>query len=495
VLAGITRCVLQGAGRKIRAASALFALALLAIATHATAASAAAPDDFFGVNGQNVFRAPQSQWDGELAAMAAGGLQVVRRDASWNSVEQNAPDPATGQHTYNWSQLDTQVAAMARHGLRWYPILDYSAPWATLTGNAFSAPARAGDYVAWSAALAARYGRGGSFWQAHPELPQLPVTAYEVWNEENTKYFWHEQANAPEAYADLYMATRAALRQVDPAARIVIGGIALANTDVTDESTFVRRMFAHRPDLRGNVDAVGFHPYAPDANGVELKIKEFRQTLDSVGAAGVPIEITEVGWPTPQVSEPTRAADLQQLAEDLPRSDCDISRFLPHTWVEQPSSNGSFGIMTDDGVTPKPSGAAYLDAARQMRGLTPGAPSGTLHLCYPGGAPAAPAAPAQKRSRGPRLQLRVVRTRHHPTRITLVARCPRGCRLQVDLVRPSRPAGAATVRLVHRATRFTTKRQRMHLRTRVRRGRVRLSVLAVDRAGHRTTRTRTIRIR
>jgi hypothetical protein len=458
------------------------------------ASAATAPDDFFGVNAQNVFNPPQNQWDGELAAMAAGGLQVVRRDASWDSVEPKAPDPITG-HSYNWAGLDDQVGAMARHGLRYYPILDYSAPWAAqVPGDPFSPPARIEDYVAWAKALAQRYGNGGTFWQAHPELTPLPVNDYEVWNEENTKQFWHPQANAPEVYADLYMAARAGIRQVDPNARVVIGGLALANTDVTDETQFIKRMYAHRPDLQGNVDAVGFHPYAPDAQGVETKLREFRQTLDSVGAAGVPIEITEVGWPTPQFSEASRAANLQQLAEDLPRSDCDVQRLIPHTWVESDSSSGSFGIMGDDGKTPKPSGAAYLSAARQARGLTPGAPTGILHLCYPDGTPAvAPSSP--KSGHGPTLQLRVVKNRRHPTRLTLMARCPSGCRLQVDLVRPSRPAGTATLRLAHRTTRFTTKRQRLHLRSHVRRGRVRLSVLAVDRQGRRTTRTRTIRIR
>jgi hypothetical protein len=471
-------------------------VAVVGLGAQAATARAATPD-FFGVNAQNVFRAPQTQWDGELAAMAAGGLQVVRRDASWDSVEPNPPGPA-GQHTYRWSDLDAQVAAMARHRLRYYPILDYSAPWAAqVPGDPFAPPVRVSDYVAWAQALAQRYGNRGTFWQAHPELTPLPVTAYEIWNEENTKQFWHPQTNAPEAYADLYLATRAGLRQVDPTARVVIGGLALANTDVTDESQFIRRMYAHRPDLQGNVDAVGFHPYAPDVQGVEAKLRQFRQTLDSVGATGVPIEITEIGWPTPQFSEASRAANLQQLAQDLPRSDCNVERFIPHTWVEADSSNGSFGIMGDDGVTPRPSGAAYLGAARQLIGLDPGAPSGKLRICYPDGTSAAPARSAHPH--GPTLQLRVFTERRHRSRLTVVARCPRGCRLQVELLKPNRPAGAAAIRLDHRATRFTSKRQKLHLhisrRTRMKAGRMRLSVLATDRAGGRTSRTRTIRVR
>jgi Cellulase (glycosyl hydrolase family 5) len=498
VLAGATATVRAQTGRRLRIAVATLGLAIFALGAQAANAAAATPD-LFGVNGQNVFSGPPSQWDAELATMAASGLQVVRRDASWDSIEPQAPNPATGQHTYDWSRQDAQVAAMARHGLRWYPILDYSAPWAAqVPGDPFSPPARTSDYVAWAQALAQRYGAGGAFWQAHPELTAMPVTTYEVWNEENTKQFWHPQANAPEAYADLYLATRAALKQVDPSARVVVGGLALANTDVTDESQFVQRMYAHRPDLRGNVDAVGFHPYAPDVSGVETKLSQFRQTLDSVGAAGVPIEITEIGWPTPQYSEAVRATNLQQLALDLPRSDCDVERFIPHTWVEPTSASGSFGIMAADGTTPLPSGAAYLNAVRQMRGLAPGAPTGTLHICYPGNTSTVTPS-GVTRPRGPQLQLRVIRDARHKSRVTVVARCPHGCRLQVDLVKPSRPAGKATVRLDHRSTRFTSKRQRLRLhvsrRTRTKAGRVRVTVLAIDRAGLRTSRTRTIRVR
>ena len=77
---------------------------------------------------------------------------------------------------------------------------------------------------------------------------------------------------------------------------------------------FLRQMYAHRPDLKGNVDAVGFHPYARDPQGVYEKIAAFRHDLDAIAGAGVPIELTEIGWTTTDTSESNRAGYLREVA-------------------------------------------------------------------------------------------------------------------------------------------------------------------------------------
>ena len=71
-----------------------------------------------------------------------------------------------------------------------------------------------------------------------------------------------------------------------------------------------------------------------------------------------------------------------RLATDLPRSDCNIDRFLPYTWMteEADSSNAEhwFGIWNRDG-SPRPSGQAYLGAVQLMRSAA--ARGGTLPIC------------------------------------------------------------------------------------------------------------------
>ncbi len=328
----------------------------------------AAPPEFYGVNAQLLFATPRDGWAPHLRAMAKAGLKAVRSDAPWEGAEPNAPEH--GRHTYVWSGFDRQVEALARHGLRWYPILDYSTNWSgEAPGDLFTPPARVGDYTAYATAFARRYGRGGAFWREHQDVPSRPVVAYEIWNEPNSRVFWHPQGRAPERYAELYAATRDVLHAVDPDARVVAGGLASAGSGTTAPSEFLRRMYRHLPKVDGRVDAVGLHPYAPELAGVYDGIRDFRHTLESLGAGGVPIDLTEIGWTTVHTPERRRAAMLAELARDLPRSNCGIARLMPHTWIgdERDRDNPEhwFGIYELD-ARPKPAGAAYATAVDRV---------------------------------------------------------------------------------------------------------------------------------
>jgi hypothetical protein len=332
------------------------------------------------VNAQALFDLPARRVEAHLAVMADGGLELVRRDASWNVAEPEPPEG--GRHSYRWDRFDREVAAYARHGLRWLPIVDYSTAWSgEIAGDFFSAPARVGDYAAYAGALAGRYGEGGSFWREHPQLPELAVTRFEIWNEPNAELFWHPTERAAERYAELYLAARVAIRRADPSARVLVGGLAPGNANVHDEDDFVARMVRHRPDLVGAIDAIAIHPYAATADGVIARIRDFRQTLERLDLGQVPLEITEVGWTTTATSERHRAEALRQLAEQLPRSDCNIASFIPHTWLtaERDPNNPEdwFGIYNAD-ATPKPSGSAYITAVRHTRSGTRAA---TLPIC------------------------------------------------------------------------------------------------------------------
>ena len=84
--------------------------------------------------------------------------------------------PVDGVHHYDWSFDDSIAGALAAHGLQWLPIIDYSAAVGRSRSPAATTRRRssAADYAAYAGALAARYGAGGSFWRAHPELPARP---------------------------------------------------------------------------------------------------------------------------------------------------------------------------------------------------------------------------------------------------------------------------------------------------------------------------------
>jgi len=449
-----------------------------------TAPAEGARDGFFGVNPGDLFELPQSAWDAHLAAIASDGVQVVRMGAWWSDLEPGPP--VDGQHQYSWSEVDERVAALARHGLRWEPLLCFSATWGSrIAGDYTAAPADADDFAAFAGALADRYGPNGAFWQEHPDLPALPVTAYEVWNEENASQYWHP-ATAAE-YADLYAATRDALHRSDAGARAVVGGIAMADRQgVVAPAAFLRQMYAHRPDLRGRVDAVGLHPFARTPSGVYANIAAFRRQLDAIAGPGVPIELTEIGWTTVDVSDGTRAAYLAELASTLSRSDCGIERFVPYAWLgpeQDPSDREQwFGIANRD-ATPKASATAYADAVRRARGLSGAAPTDVTDICS-----------------GPlRLTMTVRPHPRLPASLRVHTVCSSSCRLRVELriAAPRRSApGANMPRVAQRTTRYRARRQTVTLRVtpRVyrRARRLSLTVTAMGRDGRRATRSRTL---
>jgi hypothetical protein len=335
-------------------------------------ARADVPADWAGVNAQWLFPSlPRSAWDVHADAMQAAGVRVVRLDAEWRRVEPVAP--SGGVHGYRWDFYDSVVATLAARGIRWYPIIDYSAPWSGVDGGAWrTPPASASEFAGYAAALARRYGPGGTFWAAHPELPAVPVREWEIWNEENGSYFWPPVAD-PAAYADLYAAAHRALHAVDPDARVVVGGLLARGS-----GAFVSGMLAARPDLRGAIDAVGLHAYGSTVAASLSTMVDLRNWLVYLGLGSVPIEVTEVGWTTSGVSwavtDAQRASELTALlaqAAEVPG----ISRLLVHTWTTREQwptvSEDWYGLFHPNG-TPTASGTAF---ARALAALHPPAPA------------------------------------------------------------------------------------------------------------------------
>jgi hypothetical protein len=287
------------------------------------------------------------------------------------------------------------------------------------------------------------------------------------------------------------MAARAAIKGADPQSTVTVGGLALGTPGVTDEIQFIQRMWAHRPDLAGHVDGVGLHPYQYTLGDTYMRLRRFRQALDQVAGPQVPIEITELGWATTSVSEAQRANDLSHLAEQLPHSDCNVNRLLPYTWLTQEQNPSDpedwFGIWNRNG-SGKPSGIAYLNAVKLMRGMTPtAAPAKRAAICHPG---------AHTAAGGPKLRMRVVgvRRRHW---VRVAVSCRPACLFKVVLYGHRRGAKARLTRLSTRAVGMHPKRRVIKLKIR-RAGKVRargrLHAVAVTASGV-TKRARTVRIR
>src|SRR5205807_8950995 len=113
--------------RRVRSAGSwILAILLVAFATGSCSASAEAY--LSAMNGAAIETLPQPELREQLAAMAARGVQVVRSDAPWATIEPQPPGP-TGP-VWQFAQTDAWVRSLADNGLTWEPILDYSVWWA-----------------------------------------------------------------------------------------------------------------------------------------------------------------------------------------------------------------------------------------------------------------------------------------------------------------------------------------------------------------------------
>ncbi len=325
-----------------------------------------------------------------LNAIRAAGVGQVRTDSGWHLAEPRAP--VGGVHSYDWAYSDRVTAALAGAGLAWYALLDYGTPWAArIPGDPFAPPRDVADFAAYAAAFARRYARGGEFWRAHPGLPAHPVTTIEVWNEPNVVGFWHPFPD-PALYAQMLAATADAAGRVDPALRIVVGGLANTGPSLVDAPPFLDGMLAARPDLRGKVDGVGIHDYNTTTDATVARVRAIRGLVDRLLGPDVTLDITEVGWATAgvlpsvlvpaAVTEGTRAALYVELVDRMTAGDCTIGSIAPYAWLTpeglEVNQNDFFGIA-DRSAALKPSGVAFRDAvARAQSRPVPPAP---LSLC------------------------------------------------------------------------------------------------------------------
>jgi hypothetical protein len=333
----------------------------------------------FGINVNRLFNDMaygQPQIDAQLAAVRATGATVARSDAFWEAAEPHAP--VNGRHVYDWSFDDRIAASLAAHGLTWLPIIDYTAPWAqSITGQDHSPPRSLADYAAYAGAFAARYGSGGAFWRAHPDLTAAPVTTIELWNEPDNPEFWSPSPDAA-TYGRMYLEARSAIDAADPAIRVLVGGLSNA-------SAFLPALVGADPQLRGHIDGVALHPYGTPSVAL-ARVRGARAALVSAGMGTVPLYVTEFGWTTQppgainHAPASRRPADIQEVLQAFGHLGCGLAATLLYTWVtpERNVADGQdwYGIATPtDPSVPTPDTQAFAAGLRAAVAPDPAPPA------------------------------------------------------------------------------------------------------------------------
>jgi polysaccharide biosynthesis protein PslG len=280
--------VVGRASARLGRAAVVVALVLAAGLVAVAPASAAPPRTLFGVTWD---RAATTLSPADQAAMfrvmGGGGVGAVRTVFSWARAQPTAGGPT------DFAATDALVADAAVAGIDLLPIVMYAPRWARLRpGAAASPPARAGPYAAYLGRLVERYGRGGSFWAAHPELPARPIRAWQIWNEPHLRYQWDlgRRGGAwQRGYTALLKSAHRTIKRHDRAAKVVLAG--LTNVSWRELArlydTGARRYF----------DVGAIHAYTGSVRNVIRIVKLFRTVMRRHHDAAKPVWLTEVSWP------------------------------------------------------------------------------------------------------------------------------------------------------------------------------------------------------
>lgn len=283
----------------------LAALGFILAAGGMTGPASAAVANPVGISpGGDLLWLSNSDLDRELDLYQSMGMQWVRVDFDWPSIESK-------KGSFTWTATDRVVQGAHARGLKVLALPTYSPDWATtVAGNNHAGPKNPADFANFVAKAASRYA-------------PLGVAAWEIWNEPNLDNFWAPKPS-PAAYATLLKAAHGAIKAVDSSATVVAGALSPA-TDPSDGSqispaVFTARMYAN--GAKGFFDALSVHPYCypamPDDSSTGSwntfqRLPLVHDVMSTNGDGNKPIWLTEYGAPTGTGTDAVSEARQAQL--------------------------------------------------------------------------------------------------------------------------------------------------------------------------------------
>jgi hypothetical protein len=351
-------------GSRGRSLATVLVAAALAACLLAAPVAGAAPREFYGVNSAEM---PSSA---DLNRMGAGGMGTVRVNLVWGAVQSGR------SAEYDWGVYDSVVGNAAENGIRVLPTIYSSPRWVALSHEHPPPTSALGLWRAFARAAAGRYGNGGDFWAENPDLPQIPVTDWQIWNESSSPTFWKPKPNA-KRYVRLLRKARAGIEAADPRARIMLAG--LFPTPGTDLGVSIDRYLPqiYRAGGRRLFDSVALHPYNIRPRGTLRDLKRVRAIMTRFKDRRKPLWATEVGWASGgppyffTVSRELQAEHLRRTYNLLARNRKRLKLrgvvwFSLRDYGERDDWFENTGLLTFDG-SPKPAWHAFV----RLTGGTP----------------------------------------------------------------------------------------------------------------------------
>ncbi len=358
---------------------------IAAVATLAATAAARVPQGFVGMNLGPYALAPTLDPNRQFDRMVGSGVESVRIVFSWKDAQPYASfaDVPPGQvNAYvrspggvptSFGATDEAMTLAASHGLTVLPVVIYTPRWEERPHPAadFGLPKSNAVYADYAEQLVRRYGHHGTFWSEHPDLPNLPIRAWQIWNEPNTRTRWPIQPFA-RTYVAMVGTARTAIRRADPRAKIVLAGMPNYSWRGLEKIYRV-------PGARRLFDLVAIHPYTASPQGVLTILRRARAVMRRHGDGRKPLLASETGWPSSFGHSPehypfdtTPSGQARKLATLLPllarnRRALGLAGFDFYTWIDTDSGH-SFnysGLLRLRGgtITAKPAFAAFKRSA------------------------------------------------------------------------------------------------------------------------------------
>jgi hypothetical protein len=298
-----------------------------------------------------------------LARLGRGGVGTLRINLVWGNVQ---PTP----NSYDWSEYDALVGNAARNGIRVLATVFSSPGWAE--PNPETPPLDGGSLNAFLLFLGTavqRYGTHGQFWKDHPDLPELPITDWQLWNEANSPLFWKPAPSVGD-YLRLLHGFHDIVKAADPSARILLAGLFPTPRDGILSERFLTGLY--RRGAAKFFDAVAVHPYAATPRIAIDRVAEARSLMDRFGDTETPIWITEVGWasrgvPPGLVVGPAGQADYVRQTFELAAAQRDRLGIAGVIWYSLRDTPGPIwvghcGLFRLDGSA-KPAWEAFTQVA------------------------------------------------------------------------------------------------------------------------------------
>ena len=296
-----------------------------------------------------------------LGMMQDAGIGWVRVTWAWKDMQSQAGA------SFDYTHLDAVAATAAEHHVQLLPILLAVPAWSSSAPEALKTqygnlspvdhyrPNDIQDWLHYVQNVVERYDGDGV-----DDAPGSPrINYWEVWNEPNIAFFWQPKPDAAEYFA-LLSATYQTIKAADPTAKVVLGG--LANAD----SGYLQALYTL--GAAPYFDVVSVHLYSYPANGiapVQNALASVRATMNANGDQNKPLWLTEIGWSdapnawgAPTVSQDEVAAFVTAVYSAPLPADLIFWYNFRNIFPNSTDVEHNFGLVNAD-FTPKPAFKAY----------------------------------------------------------------------------------------------------------------------------------------